>query len=692
MSTDYNARKNEVIASYEQLEKLVSELQNYAKTINLPDPMERLGTLLTDIRGKADRVKADRFNIIIAGESKSGKSTFINAYLGVELLPMDVKQCTSAIVEIKYGRQFAVKATYADGRVDEIKDEEKARAFLKKNAALDDDYRDIPVPTINSEILVKAGLRAKAKGTQAVVHKPDVEAMLNSSEVKAANIHNIPDYNDRIWAYIKERINTWRDIVTKIEVTFPFGDDLRGIEIIDSPGVCARGGVSEITSHYIENADAIIFLKPVIGQSLESEQFNQFMENVSVARNKNALFLVLTHIATKNEADIRRLEEEAYKQFSAKLEKRSILFVDSKAELFAKQFAGIEDIQSELRRLNSEGKLDDFVTKAYTETNGLFGDGDNNDFINKLHEKSRFDSIYQALNTFGRKAHYILLAALLDSISTMYGKLWNDMNSRIDMFRQKAEDPTELAKKIAVVKQELEVLQNKMYKGVSDVTRRFRGDEGLIATKAKEAVSDFLSSVSEISPNAYNAFDCLESISLEKIDRFKELQDDLKEQVVSEFDEKLIELSDKSAIPYESLKPDFSEETFNEIKESTKGNATEKEFRAGKCFEPSRWVPVYARNKHFTLIKDSIVSRLDSIKNDLRRNLEDFVESISARYIAELAQNADAKKAELDAIMEAKATAEQIQSIIQKLSKMSEEIETHRSTVKKIKGGINRNV
>ena len=125
---------------------------------------------------------------------------------------------------------------------------------------------------------------------------------------------------------------------------------------------------------------------------------------------------------------------------------------------------------------------------------------------------------------------------------------------------------------------------------------------------------------------------------------------------------------------------------------AAKGNATEKEFRAGKCFEPSRWVPVYARNKHFTLIKDSIVSRLDSIKNDLRRNLEDFVESISARYIAELAQNADAKKAELDAIMEAKATAEQIQSIIQKLSKMSEEIETHRSTVKKIKGGINRNV
>ena len=42
MSSDYSARKNEVIASYEQLEELVSELQNYAKSIDLPDPMERL--------------------------------------------------------------------------------------------------------------------------------------------------------------------------------------------------------------------------------------------------------------------------------------------------------------------------------------------------------------------------------------------------------------------------------------------------------------------------------------------------------------------------------------------------------------------------------------------------------------------------------------------------------------------------
>ena len=456
MVMDYKARKNEVLHSYEIAEELIAELQNYAKEIDLLDPAETLGDLLDDIRSKAEKVKADRFKMMVSGESKSGKSTFINAYLGEELLPMDVKQCTSSIVEIRYGDTFSIIATYADGGQKKITDGEEAREFLKRNAALDDKYRDIPVPTINTEILVKAGLRAREKGTRISILKSEIDAMLKSTEVQQANIHNLPDYNERIKKYIETKKDSWQDIVTKIEVLFPFGEDLRGIEIIDSPGVCVRGGVAEIASQYIENADAIIFLKPVSGQALESTQFNQFMKNASVERNKNALFLVLTRATNVTEADLRRLEEEAHKQFS-NLDERNILIVDSKAELYAKKFSAVENIEDELRRLNKNGTLDDFVAKAYFETNGMFGSGDTQDFIDKLKEKSRFKQIYDALNIFGRKAHYLLLAALLDSINNLYAKLWNDMNSRIDMFKQKAEDPTELAKKIAEVKQDLDI-------------------------------------------------------------------------------------------------------------------------------------------------------------------------------------------------------------------------------------------
>lgn len=690
MVVDYKSRKNEVLASYETVEALIAELQNYAETINLPDPTKNLEALLTDIRNKAEKVKEDRFNIMIAGESKSGKSTFINAYLGVELLPMDVKQCTSSIVEIKYGDTFSVRATYADGRQKTISGNDEAREFLKKNAALDDDYRDIPVPTINSEILVKSGLRARENGKKISIPNAEVEAMLKSPEVQGANIHNLPDYNERIRTYIEARKNNWKDIVTKIEVMFPFGEDLHGIEIIDSPGVCARGGVAEITSKYIENADAIIFLKPVSGQALESTQFNQFMNNASVERNKNALFLVLTRATNVTEKDLRQLEVEAHKQFS-NLDERNILIVDSKAELYAKSLADVEDIEAELRRLNQNGTLDDFVAKAYFETNGMFGD--TQDFIEKLKEKSRFKQVYDALNIFGRKAHYILLAALLDSINNLYAKLWNDMNSRIDMFKQKAEDPTELAKKIAEIKQELDIIQNKMSRGVDGVVRRFRGDKGVIRTEAEAAVEDFLASVGKIAPDSSDAFNQLKRLSLKKIDQFKELTKKVQLQVVAEFDEALVVLSDKSSIPFESLKPDFTEATFKQIKESTKSKAVEtRSYEEGLTFKKTKTYSVYVQNKHFNMVKNDILHRLDELKNDLIDNLEDFVENIRTRYIEELATNARGKKNELDAIMEAKATAEQIRDIVQELTVKADKINVARAETNKIKGGISKYV
>ncbi|MBY7856377.1 dynamin family protein [Vibrio fluvialis] len=691
MITDYKSRKNEVLSSYEQVEILIKEIKDNALRAEMPNPLERLEPLLIDIRNKAEKVRADRFSLMIAGESKSGKSTFINAYLGVELLPMDVKQCTSAIIEIKNGEEFCVQATYADGRRKDISGDSAAREFLKKNAALDDEYRDIPVPTINSEILVKSGLKAKRKGLNISVPKGEVEDLLNAPEVQEANIHNIPmeTYKKKIRDYIQEKMNNWQDIVTKIEVIFPFGEEMQGIEIIDSPGVCARGGVAEITSQYIENADAIIFLKPVSGQALESTQFNQFMRNTSVTRNKNALFLVLTRSTSVTDEDLRRLEAEAYQQFS-NLDKRNILFVDSKAELYAKKLSVIDDVETELRSLNKAGTLDAFVTQAYTETNGIFGEGD---FIKALQEKSRFDYVYNSLEAFGRKAHYILLGSLLDSICDLYIKLYSDLIFQMKMFHQKAENPTELAKKIANVKQELDVINNKVYRGVDTVVRRFLGDDGIIRVEANKAVKDFENRVSLIDARSANAFDELERQSVKKIDFFKELSSALQRNVVSEFDKELISLSDNSDLPVELLQPNFTEQTFDEIRKSTESKAKEREsYEDGITFTETKWRSVYSRNKHFELIKTNILSRIETIKNDLIEHLVAFTENIRTRYIEELSKNADAKKKELDAIIEAKATAEQIKELINDLTTLTEQISSAKSEAKKIKGGIVKNV
>lgn len=699
MTTDYQARKKEVLALYDATEKLLKRIEQYyqqiEEQIKLPIPIETKKELLMHISKISEKVKEDKFKIVVVGEAKSGKSTFINAYLGIELLPMDVRQCTSAVVEIKYGKTFFVRATYANGGQKEITDKQKAVAFLKKNAALDNEYRDIPVPIINSEILVKSGLRTRAEGIPIRISETEVEEMLKATEVQDANIYKlpIPEYNRRIREYIEKRKNTWQDIVTKIEVIYPFNEEsLKGIEIIDSPGVCARGGVSGITSNYIKDADAIIFLKPLFGQALEATHFNKFMENVSVGRNKGTLFLVLTHAANSSPMDLRILEEEAKKQFKD-LDKNHILIVDSKAELYANTFSHVKDVEKEFQRLlANEKNIEGFLTTAWFEINfKMKGKANSGDFVEKLKEISRFQQVDNALERFGRKAHYLLLSDLLASMVKLYEFLGSNINENIECIksRQEAKDPKVFEAQISKLQYELQQIESKMHDGVENVTHQFTGYDGIIKKTMEKEVKDFLETAAKINAEDEDSFAKLEKLSFEKIEKFQNFTKTIQEQIVEEFDKELIQLSDKSSISFISLKPDFTEDTFKKIKDSTEKNANEtRSFETGVTFKKTHTHSVYSQKKHFTLIKNNIAGRLTDLKKNLSENLIAFVMNIQDKYTKELSKNAQVKEKELDAIMKAKATAEQMRDIIQELSAFSGSIHTTQADITKIGGGI----
>lgn len=76
---------------------------------------EKIAKLFQELH---DDISHDSFNIVVLGEFKRGKSTFINALLGKSLLPMDVLPETAAISEIQYGEQAAVMVEYRDGRLE----------------------------------------------------------------------------------------------------------------------------------------------------------------------------------------------------------------------------------------------------------------------------------------------------------------------------------------------------------------------------------------------------------------------------------------------------------------------------------------------------------------------------------------------------------------------------------------------
>ncbi|MEK7433925.1 MAG: dynamin family protein [Cyanobacteriota bacterium] len=76
------------------------------------------------IKDNIDKLNANIFRIIVVGEFKRGKSTFINSLLGEKILPMGITPTTAAVNVIRYGETPKGILKYKDGTSKEITIEE----------------------------------------------------------------------------------------------------------------------------------------------------------------------------------------------------------------------------------------------------------------------------------------------------------------------------------------------------------------------------------------------------------------------------------------------------------------------------------------------------------------------------------------------------------------------------------------
>ncbi len=81
------------------------------------EKQELLDEILTKIR-------ENRFNLVVLGQFKRGKTTFINALLGEPVLPSAIVPLTSIVTILEYGDKEKVEVFFEDGRVEEIPKEE----------------------------------------------------------------------------------------------------------------------------------------------------------------------------------------------------------------------------------------------------------------------------------------------------------------------------------------------------------------------------------------------------------------------------------------------------------------------------------------------------------------------------------------------------------------------------------------
>jgi predicted GTPase len=70
--------------------------------------------------GLSDKLKKNRFNLAVLGQTKRGKSTFINALLGARILPAGVLPITSVITRVTYGTAPSAEIHYLTGNSEKI--------------------------------------------------------------------------------------------------------------------------------------------------------------------------------------------------------------------------------------------------------------------------------------------------------------------------------------------------------------------------------------------------------------------------------------------------------------------------------------------------------------------------------------------------------------------------------------------
>ena len=220
-------------------EKLFSELQ--------PEK-------LSEIVALRQKVLNENLHVVVLGSFKRGKSTFINALLGEEILPSYATPCTAVINEVKWGE--TKKAVVHFRSIDEL-------TSLQK--------------------LGLASLPEKARKHLKRFKKGDVEPLeIQLDELEEYVVIKDPG-NDTF-----ESINDLP--YDHVEIFWDLPLLKNGVVIIDSPGLDECESRTRITERYLGRADAILYVQSCVALAGQTEM--DFIDNSLISNGYEDLLFI----------------------------------------------------------------------------------------------------------------------------------------------------------------------------------------------------------------------------------------------------------------------------------------------------------------------------------------------------------------------------------------------------------------
>lgn len=308
---DINVQLQEFKAMRQKLTEITADAASAIGSLDVESYVRSLEKL-------HDKLTSDSFKIMVMGNFKNGKSTFINSLLGAEVLPAYATPTTAIINEVKYSETAKAVLYFMDPLPEKYTEvPEKALAHMHKHGMKNIPPLEIPIEEIEDYLTIPLGMGAEEASKQSPYEK--------------------------------------------MELFWPLELLKNNVEIIDSPGLNENPVRTNVTMGYLANADAIIFVFNALafGSYEEMEYIDTTLAQSGFGK-KSIFGVVNRYDMLPKESERLRVKNLAQQMLENRTEH---IFYTSAANALAGKTEGNEELLKSSAMPEVEAALAEYLTK-----------------------------------------------------------------------------------------------------------------------------------------------------------------------------------------------------------------------------------------------------------------------------------------------------------------------------------------
>ena len=622
------------------------------------------------LKKRMEDLENDRYVLMVVGAEKAGKSTFINALLSEPILPTDVLQSSSAIVEIFKSYEKYVEVRYADGHARRVQDDpntpdlDEAIQYLRQIGAIQDRYRFIPTTLLDARI-VEGSI------------KPDQPLPIAELEDESKLL--LRDKEALIQEYVKDR--TLAKIPKEITFGFPLKYAFDGLRLVDSPGVFARGGVEDATYAHIQTANAVLFVHS-LESPVDGSPFYDFVTHIVPRHTRETLFLVLTKSGGQPELEVEEKVSQAKSLYEKEFDPHRVLHVDSLLKIISDEIKDVSSVDSlekhyseqkeqfgEKYRQEKEPEWRDRATTADKKLkllnnilHEITNNSDHEAVRAELRKSSNFDEMEQIIDEFSNRAPDLQLLDLLKSVKIGYEGQDRDLGENLSAWKEKRKHPQTFESEISKIQNLLKDYLSSMNTHAAKVTIKFTGRHASHRRSLQQTATKHDDQISHASDRG-----TVRKALADFHDEMTSFADKIGAQIKSEFENELRRFETKFKTEHDITVPTID---VSDIAAKT----GDKAYRTVRIERGPKEKSQYDSGLHLSIIKTEARAAVDDRKDEFDALVRSLIKNIEPDFTSPLKTRIAARNEELEKIKTAKDTNEEILANIAEAERKKKDI------------------